>query len=118
NGAWQVPPAISDATVPIPIFNLSPVGTVDEGNNWVNIAWGPLAMTNPVTNATLGNYATTAGSPAINYITPANSATSYTAAPALDFFGTNRKSNSAVDAGAVEFGGGGGGGTAVVGFSA
>ena len=46
---WQVPPGISDATVPNPIFNLQPAATVDEGNNWVNIAWGPLAETNPVT---------------------------------------------------------------------
>jgi len=100
---WQVPPGISDATVPNPIFNLTPAATVDEGNNWINIAWGPLAMTNPVSNATLGNYALTAGSPAINYVTPANSATSYTAAPSLDFFNNARKANNAVDVGAVEF---------------
>ena len=106
---YRVPPGISDATVPNPIFNLTPAATVDEGNNWVNISWGPLAMTNPVTNATLGNYALTAGSPAINYVTPANSAATYTAAPDTDFFGNSRK-NGAVDAGAVEFAGGGGGG--------
>jgi len=37
-------------------------------------------MTNPATNVTLANYALTAGSPAINYITPANSSTTYAAA--------------------------------------
>ncbi len=100
---YQVPPGISDATVPNPIFALTPAATVDEGNNWINIAWGPLAMTNPVTNVTLGNYALTAGSPAINYITNANSATTYAAAPSLDYFGTPRKTNNAVDVGAVEF---------------
>jgi hypothetical protein len=100
---WQVPPGISDATVPNPIFNLQPAATVDEGNNWVNIAWGPLAETNPVSGVTLGNYGTTGGSPGNNYITPANSATSYAAAPVLDFFNNNRKANSAVDVGAVEF---------------
>ncbi|HYL13125.1 MAG TPA: choice-of-anchor D domain-containing protein [Terriglobales bacterium] len=100
---YQVPPGISDATVPNPIFNLTPVATVDEGNNWINISWGPLAETNPVTNATLGNYALTAASPAINYITPANSATTYAAAPSLDFFNNSRKTNNAVDVGAVEF---------------
>jgi len=104
---WQVPPGISDATVPNPIFNLTPAATVDEGNNWINIAWGPLAETNPVTNVTLGNYALTAGSPAINYITPGNSGTTYTAAPSLDFFNNARKANNAVDVGAVEFGAGG-----------
>jgi hypothetical protein len=109
---WQVPPGIADATVPNPIFNLAPTATVDEGNNWVNISWGPLAETNPVTGAVLGNYALTATSPAINYITPALSATTYAAAPSLDFFGNSRKTNNAVDVGAVEFtsGGGGGGG--------
>jgi hypothetical protein len=115
SGGFQVPPGISDATVPNPIFNLSPVATVDEGNNWINISWGPLAMTNPVTNATLGNYALRAGSTAINYIpSSANGATgAYTLAPANDYFGNPRK-NGFVDAGAVEFttGGGGGGGAA------
>jgi len=109
---YQVPPGISDATVPNPIFNLTPAATVDEGNNWINIAWGPLAMTNPVTNVTLGNYAPGAGSPVINYI-PSSATTNYNEAPSLDFFGNARKSNNAVDAGAVEFGataGGGGGG--------
>jgi hypothetical protein len=100
---YQVPPGISDATVPNPIFNLTPAATVDEGNNWINIAWGPLAMTNPMTNVTLGNYALTAGSPAINYITNANSSTTYAAAPTNDFFNNPRKTNNAVDVGAVEF---------------
>jgi hypothetical protein len=103
SSGWQVPPGISDATVPNPVFNLSPAATIDEGNNWINLSWGPLAMTNPVTNAVLGNYGLTIGSPAINYITATNSSTTYAAAPSLDFFGTARKSNNAVDVGAVEF---------------
>ena len=53
----------------------------------------------------LANYSLAAGSPAINYIPGGTSA--YTAAPSLDFFGTPRKTNNAVDAGAVEFVGGG-----------
>ncbi len=101
---WQVPPGIADATVPNPIFNLTPAATVDEGNNWINISWGPLAMTNPVTATVLGNYGLAAGSPAINYITPALSALTYAAAPSFDFFGNSRKTNNAVDVGAVEFG--------------
>src|SRR5213078_2234800 len=80
-------------------------------NNWINISWGPLAMTNPMTGAVLGNYAPAAGSPVINYV-PSSSPT-YAPAPNLDFFGNARKTNNAVDAGAVEFaattGGGGGG---------
>jgi len=101
---YQVPPGISDATVPNPIFNLTPAATVDEGNNWVNIAWGPLALTNPVTNTTLGNYTLRAGSPAINYAGLLNSLVTFLAAPNVDFFGNPRKTNLAVDAGAVEFG--------------
>jgi hypothetical protein len=101
---YQVPPGISDATVPNPIFSLTPAATVDEGNNWINIGWGPLAMTSPAstTGTPLGNYAPAAGSPVIGYITPTNSA-AYAAAPATDFFGTSRKTNNAVDVGAVEF---------------
>ena len=99
---YQVPPGISDATVPNPIFNLTPSATVDEGNNWINISWGPLSETNPVTNAVLGNYAPTLGSSVINLI-PNTATANYNEAPNLDFFGNARKTNNAVDAGAVEF---------------
>src|SRR3989440_1411626 len=98
---YQVPPGISDSTVPNPIFNLTPAATVDEGNNWINISWGPLAKTNPVTGSILGDYALAAGSPAVNYI-PSTATANYNQAPATDFFGTLRK-NGFVDAGAVEF---------------
>jgi Cep192 domain 4 len=102
---YQVPPGISDATVPNPIFNLTPAATVDEGNNWINISWGPLAETNAVTGTTLGNYALAAGSPAINFI-PSTATANFTEAPTVDFFNNPRKANGAVDAGAVEFAGG------------
>jgi len=101
---YQVPPGISDATVPNPVFNLTPAATVDEGNNWINISWGPLAQTNSVTNVTLGNYALAAGSPAINYI-PSSAAANFAEAPSFDFFNHPRKADGAVDAGAVEFAG-------------
>jgi hypothetical protein len=114
SGGWQVPPGIADATVPNPVFNLTPVATVDEGNNWINISWGPLAMMGPNGQGTgttpdtlLGNYAPASGSsPTVNYIpSSANgSAGAYTLAPNLDFFGNTRKDGH-VDAGAVEFNG-------------
>jgi hypothetical protein len=104
---YQVPPGISDATVPNPVFNLTPAATVDEGNNWINISWGPLAMTNPVTNTTLGNYALAAGSPSIDYIPPIVIATENLIAtvPTTDFFGNPRPATPGtnVDVGAVEF---------------
>jgi hypothetical protein len=99
-----VPTGISDATVPNPIFNLTPAATVDEGNNWINISWGPMSLTSPL-GVTLGNYGPAAGSPVINYV-PSTAAT-YPVAPSLDFYGTQRKTNNAVDAGAVEFTGSG-----------
>jgi hypothetical protein len=99
---FQVPPGISDATVPNPVFSLTPAATVDEGNNWINLSWGPLAVTNPLTNATLGNYAQSAGSP-VNSFIPSTATANYAAAPSTDFFGNPRKTNNAVDAGAVEF---------------
>ena len=101
SSGYQVPPGISDATVPNPIFNLTPAATVDEGNNWINISWGPLALINPLNNAPLSNYGPTAVSPVINYIS--SGASTYAEAPSLDFFNNPRKANNAVDAGAVEF---------------
>jgi hypothetical protein len=102
---YQVPPGISDATVPNPIFNLTPAATVDEGNNWVNISWGPLTLTNTSAGSrngtVLGDYEPTTGAPTINYVP--STATTYALAPSLDFFNRARKTNSAVDAGAVEF---------------
>jgi hypothetical protein len=101
---WAVPPGIADATVPNPIFNLTPVATVDEGNNWINMRWGPLSMQNPVTNTFLGNYALAAGSPLIDVV-PRGSA-GFAAAPSTDYFGNPRpdpSNHNAVDVGAVEF---------------
>ncbi len=104
SGGFQVPPGISDATIPNPIFSLSPAATVDEGNNWINLGWGPLSLTNPVTGTTLGNYALALNSPGIDYV-PSSSPT-YSVAPKLDFFG-NPRPDPAVpnrfDIGAVEF---------------
>jgi hypothetical protein len=102
---YQVPPGISDATVPNPIFNLTPTATVDEGNNWINMSWGPLSLTNESngTNAgaTLGNYGPSATSSVIDYIS--STAPTYSEAPDTDFYGNPRKGDNFVDAGAVEF---------------
>jgi hypothetical protein len=102
---FQVPPGISDATVPNPIFNLTPVATIDEGNNWINLRWGPLTMTNPVSGTILGNYSLTSGSPAIDYVPVSVNH------PSTDYFGNPRPdpaNPTAFDMGAVEFTGGGG----------
>jgi hypothetical protein len=104
---WQVPPGVADATVPNPIFALTPSATVDEGNNWINIGWGPLTVTNPTVLGTdgnygggpaLGNYAPASGSPVIDSGTQLQSTV---AAPRTDFFGNVRI--PPYDIGAVEF---------------
>ena len=104
---WAVPPGIADATVPNPIFNLTAVATVDEGNNWINMRWGPLSLLNPVTNTVLGNYSLTAGSPIIDSIP--TSEPNFNLVPNTDFFGNARPEpgtprDTKFDPGAVEFG--------------
>ena len=99
---YSVPPGTNETNVPNPVFNLTAGATVDEGNNWVSISWGPLAMTNPKTGAQLSDYSLADTSPVINYVTSANSFATYLAAPSNDFFETPRKTNGAVDVGAVE----------------
>ena len=104
SGGYQVPPGIADATVPNPVFNLTPAATVDEGNNWINMSWGPLSLTNPVNFEELSNYGPAGGSSAINFVPNAGPASgNYADAPNLDFYGNARKTNNSVDAGAVEF---------------
>ena len=103
-GLYNVPPGISDATVPNPIFNLIPAATVDEGNNWINMTWGPLSMSSPATGATLGNYALVPGSPAIDYVP--NSSPTFSIAPTTDFFGNPRPDpavKNKFDVGAIEY---------------
>jgi hypothetical protein len=101
---YQVPPGISDATVPNPIFSLTPSATVDEGNNLINMSWGPLAQTSPMTGTLLGNYGPASSSWVINYIPNSGAAAAnFAVAPSTDFYGTLRKTDNAVDAGAVEF---------------
>jgi hypothetical protein len=105
SAGWAVPPGIADATVPNPAFTLLPAATVDEGNNWVNMSWGPLALVNPVTNAVLGKYVPASGtSPTVDFI-PASAGPAYNQAPSTDYFGAPRKVDGFVDAGAVEFSG-------------
>lgn len=81
---------------------LTVAATVDEGNNWVNLGYGPLALANAATapgtglpQAPLADYSITAGSPAFN-------TASSTDAPDHDFFGRTRPQGGGFDIGAVE----------------
>jgi hypothetical protein len=111
---YGVPPGIVDASTPNPIFSLTPSATVDEGNNWINVSWGPLDLSNPALNSGTGstgtgnwgsgplfaNYALNAGSSAIDYVPVAQTH------PTTDFFGNPRPdpaNPTHFDVGAVEY---------------
>jgi hypothetical protein len=112
---YGVPPGIVDATAPNPVFSLTPAATVDEGNNWINVSFGPLSLSDDSViggangnyggGALFANYSLNAGSPAVNYIPCLNSNavgqgcrvnpvpgnTSFTITlPRMDFFGNPR----------------------------
>lgn len=83
---------------------LTVAATVDEGNNWINLGYGPLALANAATvtgpgvlQTPLGNYSISSGSPAINTATASG-------APNHDFFGVPRPQGAGYDIGAVEYG--------------
>jgi hypothetical protein len=110
---FGVPPGIADATTPNPVFTLTPAATVDEGNNWINVSWGPLDLTSPAVmgsanpGAPGGDWG---GGPLLaNYALSATIDTVPTsvAHPSLDFFGNVRPESGAdghFDPGAVEYG--------------
>jgi hypothetical protein len=97
---------------PNPLFSFTPSATVDEGNNWINVSWGPLTLTNPsLTGGVNGNYGGGAAladydlTAAINNI-PANQPHPFT-----DFYGNLRPepgestgASGRFDPGAIEFG--------------
>jgi hypothetical protein len=114
---FGVPPGIADALTPNPVFSFTPSATVDEGNNWINVSWGPLALTNPaqpgpaLPGTASGNYG---GGPALaNYnfqaAFPADEIPAGQPHPATDFYGNlrpepNEGNPARFDPGAIEFG--------------
>ena len=105
-GLWQVPPGTNETNaLPTPVFSLAPAATVDEGNNWINMKWGPLTLTNPVGGASLGDFHPAASSPVID--AGVSTAQSGFTPPSTDYYGTTR--SVPYDIGAVEGTGGGGG---------
>ncbi len=122
NGGIAGSPGVPDINPFYPVFTLNPAATTDEGNNYINMFYGPLTLSNPTIanggagyNVPLGDYRIcggpgapsvncTAASPAFNAIT--NAASTYSLAPNTDFFGTPRPDNGSglpIDIGAVEF---------------
>jgi Bacterial Ig domain len=99
---WQVPPGTNESNaLPYAVFTLSPSATVDEGNNWINLRWGPLSLVNPQSLAPLFNPTPTTNSPVVDYI-KSSALIAYSLAPSTDYFGNQRKTDNAVDAGAIE----------------
>ena len=110
------PAGHSESTGLYPVFSLAgitPSATVDEGNNWINLSYGPLSLSNAsqysaknTALASLGDYSIAAGSPAMSVATASG-------APDHDFFGHTRPQGTGFDIGAVEIGGGSGGGSGI-----
>ena len=76
--------------------------TVDEGNNWINLGYGPLSLSKPtdytganIALVPLGNYSIKPGSPTIDVASSVD-------APNHDFFGNIRPQDGGFDIGAVE----------------
>jgi hypothetical protein len=115
-----VPPGVPDNNPFYANLTLTPAATVDEGNNWINMFYGPLTTLNPTVARSAANYNTPLGnySPAgttalpVNKI-PCNATTLPTATEptlAKDFYGNPRPDGTGVacsgattiDIGAVE----------------
>ncbi len=104
---YGVPPGIVDATSPNPVFSLTPAATVDEGNNWINVSWGPLALSDPSVNSgTTGNWGSGPVFANYNLTTNFDPIASTVAPPNTDFNG-NPRPPSRFNPGAVEFQGSG-----------
>ena len=105
---WLVPPGTIESNgLPNPVFSLTPSAVVDEGNNWVNLRWGPLSLVNPLTGTALGDWnLASASSAAYNVGLDTSAALPTTTA---DYFGRTRPAagrpagSSGWDLGAVEY---------------
>lgn len=97
------------------VFNgIKPMATVDEGNNWLNLTYGPLTLSRPnVTTPTPAELMVASATPGTGggaYSLPLGSSAidkgNNSAAPHYDFFGKLRPRNqdNPADIGAVEYG--------------
>ncbi len=101
---WQVPPGTNESNaLPAPPFTLLASATVDEGNNWVNLRWGPLSINVPTASGTPAftfNPSPAAGATLIDFVPTT------VAHPALDFYGRPRPDAAVAnkfDIGAIEY---------------
>jgi len=116
---WAVPPGTNEGNAsPQPVFNLTPSAVVDEGNNWVNLRWGPLSLygvdatTASLTSTTpLADYTPTGTSVINKGAANLGNGGSSVAAPTTDFFGNARPQGGGFEIGAIEVSGTGTGGS-------
>ena len=102
NGS-RVVPELPGVINPPSVKNLQAAATVDEGNNYVNLRYGPLYVENPVNSTTFGDYHI-AGTASSAY----NAGTGDRAVPNHDFDAQARPLAGLYDIGADEFGVGAG----------
>ncbi|HEX4597004.1 MAG TPA: hypothetical protein VH278_04405, partial [Burkholderiaceae bacterium] len=88
--SMTVPAGIPDINQYYPAFTLAPAATVDEGNNWINMFYGPLSLSNAtqytaagVSLPPLGNYNRTAADGTVTAIRVTNPGAGYTTAPTV-----------------------------------
>jgi hypothetical protein len=111
-GGITVPTGVPDVNPFYPVFSLNPAATTDEGNNFINMFFGPLSMTNsaalagtPGFGVPLSNYAVVQTSPAVNGVLRGPNST-FSLAPSTDFYGNPRPAPARLNTitiGAVEF---------------
>jgi uncharacterized repeat protein (TIGR01451 family) len=97
NGS-RVVPELGGVINPPSVLNLAVAATVDEGNNYVNLRYGPLYVENPVNSTTFGDYHLS-GTSSSAY----NTGTSGGAVPNHDYDNQSRPQAGAYDIGADEF---------------
>ncbi|MFL6605493.1 MAG: Ig-like domain-containing protein [Steroidobacteraceae bacterium] len=107
---YNTPAGRSETTGLSPVFtfnNIAPAATVDEGNNWINLIYGPLTLFSAAGQDMVGGALDgfTLGA----YSTPPTATAAVdkglnSASPNADFFGNQRphSANNPVDIGAVE----------------
>jgi len=108
---YLAPPGRSETTGLSTLFvfnNITPAATVDEGNNWINLTYGPLSLFNTAAQSMVASGASAVTSGAYSIGSASADARDHGAnagAPTLDYFGQTRAltSGDAADIGAVEF---------------